>query len=93
MAGFRVIINKLAEKHIKEHYHSGNKASIKKIKEIIADLQEHPYTGVGNPEPLKYELAGFWSRRINQKDRMIYIVEDEIVTVTVISAIGHYNDK
>jgi len=93
MARFRVVINKLAEKHIKEHYFSGNKASIKKIKEIIADLQEHPYTGTGNPEQLKYELAGFWSRRINQKDRMIYIVEDDIVTVTVISAMGHYKDK
>jgi toxin YoeB len=46
--------------------------------------------GTGNPEALKYELIGFWSRRINQKDRLIYKVEHETVTVYVISAMGHY---
>jgi toxin YoeB len=39
---------------------------------------------------LKYELAGFWSRRINQKDRLIYKVEEDLVIVFVISAMGHY---
>ncbi|WP_396172984.1 type II toxin-antitoxin system YoeB family toxin, partial [Flavobacterium sp.] len=47
----------------------------------------------GKPEQLKYELTGFWARRINQKDRIIYNVEEDIVTVEVISAMGHYGDK
>lgn len=93
MARFRVIIRKLAEKHIKHHYYSGNKATIKRIQQIISELELHPYTGIGNPEQLKHELSGFWSRRINQKDRMIYFVEDHIVTVTVVSAKDHYEDK
>jgi len=57
----------------------------------LIELTETPYTGIGNPEALKFELSGFWSRRINQKDRMIYKVEEDIVTVFVISAMGHYN--
>ncbi|WP_457133250.1 type II toxin-antitoxin system YoeB family toxin [Mucilaginibacter sp. UYNi724] len=48
---------------------------------------------MGNPEQLKYELAGFWSRRINRKDRLIYKVEEDIVMVFVVSAMGHYNSK
>jgi toxin YoeB len=39
-----------------------------------------PYTGIGKPEPLKYELAGYWSRRINSEHRIIYSVHDDIVT-------------
>lgn len=93
MGRFRVIIKKQAEKHIRAHYQSGNKANIQKIKAIVADLEEHPYTGTGKPEPLKYDLAGFWSRRINHTDRLIYKVEENIVTVTVVSAMGHYFDK
>ena len=63
---------------------------IKKILKILNELKEHPYTGTGNPEELKYELSGFWSRRINKKDRLIYEVQEEVVTVFVVSAFGHY---
>ncbi len=90
MGRFRVIIKKQAQKDIKAHKLSGNKTSINNIKEIIQDLENNPYTGKGNPEPLKYELSGYWSRHINKKDRMIYKVEENIVTVYVLSAMGHY---
>ncbi|MFI5138324.1 MAG: Txe/YoeB family addiction module toxin [Sphingobacteriales bacterium] len=66
---------------------------MKKIEKILVELSETPYTGTGNPEALKYELSGFWFRKINQKDRLIYKVEENIVTVFVISAMGHYNQK
>ena len=56
-------------------------------------MSEHPTTGTGQPEMLKYELAGKWSRRINQKDRIIYSINDSTVTVFVFSAMGHYADK
>ncbi len=52
-----------------------------------------PYNGVGNPEALKNNLLGFWSRRINLKDRIIYSIDDNLVTVTVVSVLGHYYDK
>jgi toxin YoeB len=93
MGQFKLKIEELAEKHIKQHFKSGDKASIKKIEKMLFELTETPYTGIGNPEPLKYELSGFWSRKVNQKDRLIYKVEENIVTVFVISAMGHYNHK
>jgi len=93
MGQFKLKIEELAEKHIRQHFKSGDKASIKKIEKILIELSETPYHGIGNPEPLKYELSGFWSRKVNQKDRLIYKVEEDIVTVFVISAMGHYRDK
>jgi toxin YoeB len=77
MGKFRIEINEIAEKHIKQHYKSENKKSIKTIEKIILELSENPYSDIGYPEPLKQNLSGYWSRRINQKDRMIYSVEDE----------------
>jgi len=93
MGQFKLKIEELAQLHLKRHFKSGDKASIKKIEKILLELTETPYTGIGNPEALKYELSGFWSRKINQKDRLIYKVEEDIVTVFVISAMGHYNQK
>ncbi len=93
MGKFRVEVTKIANQDIEMHKKSGNKISIKNIAKILVDLSENPYEGFGNPEPLKYEYSGFWSRRINQKDRMIYRVEADIVTVFVVSAMGHYSDK
>lgn len=93
MGKFRLKIEKLAENDLKKHFKSGNKASIKKIQHILEELSEHPFTGIGQPEELKHDLQGLWSRRINQKDRIIYSVEEEIVTVIVFSAMGHYFDR
>jgi len=93
MGEFRVIISESAQKHLLIIQKSGDKASIKKVEKIISELYIHPEIGVGNPERLKFNLTGLWSRRINQKDRLIYEIENEIVTVTIISALGHYGDK
>ncbi len=93
MGKYKVEIKQKALAELKIHKYAGNKASNKKIEAIFKELEEDPYHGVGNPEKLKYNLAGYWSRRINQKDRIVYRVEENIVTVVVISAIGHYSDK
>ena len=93
MGKFKLKIEELAELHLRRHYKSGDKASIKKIEKILTELVETPYTGIGNPEALKHELSGFWSRKINQKDRLIYKVHDDVVTVLVVSAMGHYGQK
>ncbi|TDW47281.1 toxin YoeB [Flavobacterium sp. 270] len=93
MGKFRIEIIPEAQLDIAKHLKSGNQSSIKKIKRILEELTEHPFEGVGKPEALKHNLAGFWSREINKKDRLIYAVEEEIVTVVVISAMGHYSDK
>lgn len=60
MGKYQVIIKATAEKDLSKHKKSGDKASIKKILKILNELKEHPYTGTGNPEELKYELSGFW---------------------------------
>lgn len=54
------------------------------------ELKEHPSTGSGNPEELKYDLSEFWSRRINSKDRLIYEIVEDLNTVFVVSGVGHY---
>ena len=53
---------------------------MKKITDLLKDIAEYPYTGIGKPEPLKYELAGYWSRRINSEHRIIYSVHDDSTT-------------
>ena len=93
MGKFEVKIEELAENHIEKHLKSGNKAIIKKLEKIILELSETPFSGIGNPEALKNNLSGYWSRRLSQKDRLIYRVEENIVTVFVIAALGHYSDK
>ena len=93
MGKFRIEVTSEAQVHISKHFKSGNQSSIKKITKILEELTENPFEGVGKPEALKYELSGLWSREINKKDRILYRVKEEIVTVVVISAIGHYSDK
>ena len=93
MGKYRVIVSDTAKKDLLRIQKSGDKSSIRKVEQMIAELYEHPETGTGKPERLKFDLTGYWSRRINKKDRMIYFIEDEIITVTVVSAIGHYSDR
>jgi len=71
---------------------SGNKSVLNKIYSLIEDIQLHPYEGIGKPEPLKHQLAGKWSRRINQEHRIIYIVmnENTIEILDILSLKGHY---
>lgn len=64
----------------------------KKFEKIIRELEQHPYSGTGKPEPLR-GLPQIWSRRIDKKNRLRYTVDEDIVTVFVISTLGHYDDK
>ena len=72
---------------------AGNKAAIVKIEKLLIEMIEYPTTGTGLVEALKGNLSGYWSRRIDKFNRIIYTVEEEVVTVTIISAKGHYGDK
>ena len=72
---------------------AGNKAAIVKIEKLLIEMIEYPTTGTGHVEALKGNLSGYWSRRIDKFNRIIYTVEEEVVTVTIISAKGHYGDK
>ena len=72
---------------------SGNKAIMERISALLKDIMEHPYTGIGKPEPLKYDLAGKWSRRINAEHRLIYSVNENIITFYVFSMRYHNSKK
>jgi toxin YoeB len=54
---------------------------LKKINELIRDIQKTPFSGKGKPEPLKYDLAGFWSRRINLEHRLVYRFENDNIYI------------
>ena len=78
---------------IERHKKSGDKTVLRKIDKLLNELREHPRTGTGQPELLKHDLAGYYSRRINRKHRLVYEIKDEVVTVLVLSAHSHYGDK
>ncbi len=82
-----------ALKDIEKHKKSGDRSTLKKIEKLLNELMEHPTTGTGQPEKLKHEFAGLYSRRINKKHRLIYSINEQIVTVHVLSAWSHYGDK
>lgn len=82
-----------AEKDREYWKKSGNKAIMNKITALLKDIAEHPYTCIGKPEPLKYELAGYWSRRINSEHRIVYSVDEEVVRVYVLSIRYYYAGK
>jgi len=71
---------------IEKHKKSGDKAVLKKIEKLLNELIEHPATGTGQPEMLKHELSGLYSHRINKKHRLVYSIDDQIITVYVLSA-------
>jgi toxin YoeB len=68
-----------------------DKINLKKINQLLKDISRNPFEGIGKPEPLKGDLSGFWSRRINQKDRIIYQFKGEVVYI--FSLKGHYGNK
>jgi toxin YoeB len=68
---------------------SANKAIFKRIVELIREIRRTPYEGKGNPEPLKHELAGKWSRKIDMEHRLVYEITEN--TVEIISCKYHYN--
>ena len=68
-----------------------DKRTLRKINSLIKDIQRTPYEGIGKPEPLKFDLAGFWSRRIDLEHRLVYqVVNSEIL---IYACRFHYDNK
>ena len=65
-----------------------DKKILKRINMILEDIKRNGYTGIGKPEPLKENLSGFWSRRIDKMNRLVYKINSE--NVEVIQCRGHY---
>lgn len=90
---YTLYITNQAQNDIAYLIKNGGKAISKKIEKLLTELIEHPQTGTGQVEQLKGNRRGQWSRRIDKNNRLVYSIDDEIVTVEVISSKGHYGDK
>jgi len=71
---------------------SGDQARLKKLRTILEELQEHPLTGIGNPERLRYK-ENTYSRRLTGKDRIVYSIHEDVVEVNILQMLGHYDDR
>ncbi len=71
-------------------WQSLDKKTLKRINAILKDISRNAFEGIGKPEPLKNNLSGLWSRRIDDYNRIIYFVEND--TVIIVGCKGHYND-
>jgi len=90
MGKYFIEIKETAQKEMKLIQKAGDKSTIKKLELILVELENHPTTGTGKPEQLKHELSGYWSRRLNRRDRLIYKIQEKEVIVVIVSALGHY---
>ena len=65
-----------------------DRKTARKIHELLTDIERHVHEGLGKPEPLRHALAGYWSRRITQKDRLIYTFDEKNIYIAACK--GHY---
>ncbi len=70
------------------YWQTQDKKTLKRINNLINDVRRSPFEGIGKPEPLKENLSGFWSRRIDDTNRLVYAVDDQ--AITIIACRYHY---
>lgn len=70
------------------YWQTQDKKTLKRINKLITDTKRSPFEGIGKPEGLKENLSGFWSRRIDDTNRLVYAVDDN--AITIISCRYHY---
>ncbi|WP_017817472.1 Txe/YoeB family addiction module toxin [Vibrio harveyi] len=70
------------------YWQTQDKKTLKRINKLINDIKRSPFEGIAKPEPLKENLSGFWSRRIDDTNRLVYAVDSQVITV--ISCRYHY---
>ena len=71
------------------YWQGQDKKTLKRINKLIIETLRDPFEGIGKPEPLKENLAGFWSRRIDDNNRLVYAVDDDYLTI--IACKYHYS--
>ena len=72
------------------YWQTQDRKTLKRINLLIKDISRSPFEGLGKPEPLKGSLTGFWSRRIDEENRLVYVVEEKVIIL--ISCRGHYEN-
>lgn len=89
---YSIDFSKQTEKVLKK-WKKSNPIAFNKFKSLLKELEEHPRSGTGHPEPLVGGGDVTWSRRITRNDRMIYDIYDDIVQILIVELEGHYDDK
>ena len=74
-----------------EYWTEQDKKILRQIKKLLKDIDRNRYKGLGHPEPLTGDLSGYWSRHIDEKNRLVYKIENDIVKI--IQCGSHYKDK
>lgn len=72
------------------YWQENDKSRLKRINQLIRDIQRDPFDGIGKPEPLRHNLAGVWSRRIDEEHRLVYAVDKE--NIVILQCRYHYSD-
>ena len=70
------------------YWQTQDKKILKRINQLLQDISRNGFTGIGKPEPLKENLSGYWSRRIDDVNRLVYQIKDE--QIEIIQCRGHY---
>ncbi|MDX1410104.1 MAG: Txe/YoeB family addiction module toxin [Saprospiraceae bacterium] len=86
---YSIELSGTARKDLAHWKNSGNQAILKRIVRLLRSVKQSPFEGIGKPEPLKHQLAGYWSRRITREHRLVYTVRGQ--TVYVIALRYHYD--
>lgn len=73
------------------YWQTEDRKTLKRINKLLEDIERNGHEGIGKPEPLTGALSGFWSRRINEKDRLIYRISGE--NIDILACRYHYSDK
>lgn len=72
------------------YWQTQDKKTLKRINNLIKDTERNPFEGIGKPEPLKGDLSGFWSRRIDDTNRFVYRINND--KLEILSCRGHYEN-
>ena len=72
------------------YWQTQDKKTLKRINTLVKDIQRDSYDGIGKPEPLKENMAGWWSRRIDEENRIVYKKEKDAIIIA--SCKGHYEE-
>lgn len=72
------------------YWQTQDKKMLRRINSLLQDIGRNGYSGIGKPEPLKGDLSGYWSRRIDDTHRIVYRISGEIIEI--VECKGHYND-
>jgi len=90
---YRIVLSELASAHVEALEKRGRQADLAKVARFLTEISADPRIGTGKPKQLRYRKGEVWSRKINEKDRLVYEIFEDRILVEVQRALGHYDDK